>query len=181
MLLLHCHKKTVPNPGTGVQYTKKATGNISSSCKQIQCLCEKAGTPFNPSSHRRKDSTPGQQWPLRRPNPTPSVVLQAVLAVWGTELHIQPSIPIYHSFCSPPQGQLQFKCHAGYLFCISLFVQYLNRQCIFRLLVTDAFLSGLCHILQQPRFSLEDSFLPEFPPHTKSFIKCNLFQRCTSC
>lgn len=40
---------------------------------------------------------------------------------------------------------------------------------------------GCAIFLQQLCFSLEDSFLPEFPPHTKSFIKYNLFQRCTIC
>lgn len=103
-------------------------------------------------------------------------------ALWAAELHVQPATTTHHGLSSPPQAGLQFRCQACYLFCISLFVQYLSGYSVCHFLVTDAFLPGLFYIPAAITFlSLEISFLPEFPPQTKSFIKHNLFQRYTIC
>lgn len=91
------------------------------------------------------------------------------------------SQPPQYSLSSPPQAGQQFKRQACYLFCISLPVGYLSGYSVCYFLGTDAFLSGLCYILAAITLpSMEVSFLPEFPPQTKSFTK-NLFQRCTTC
>lgn len=129
---------------------------MSSSGKQIWCTCERAGAPFKPFLHL-------MAWPsqfigkrallgLGGPSEDQTLLLQWCCmqcwqhALWGTELHIQPPTLTCHSLPSPLQGGLQFRCQARYLFCISLFVQYLSRYSVFYLLVTDAFLSGLCYI-----------------------------------
>lgn len=52
--------------------------------KQTWCMCERAGAPFKPFLHtksgHREESTSRPWKSLRRPEPTPSVVLHAVLA-----------------------------------------------------------------------------------------------------
>lgn len=119
--------------------------------KQIWSMCERAGAPFKPFLHTKSGRSKGctsRPWrSVRRPDPTPSEVLHMQCwqhPLWGTEVDIQSSTSIYHSLSSSLQGALQFWCQACYLVCISIFVQSLTRYGVFHLLVTDAFLSGLC-------------------------------------
>lgn len=119
--------------------------------KQIWSMCERSGAPFKLFLHTNSGCREeGASWPwrsLRRPDSTPPEVLHMQCwqhPLWGTELYIQPSMSIYHSLSSPLQGGLQFWCQACYLVFISIFVQSLTGYGAFHLLVTDAFLSGLC-------------------------------------
>lgn len=127
------------------QYQPQALGQSSPgesqgtwSWKQIWSMCERAGAPFKPFLHTKSDCREegvSRPWrSLRTPDSTP---------LWGTELYIQLSMSIYHSFSRSLQGGLQFWCQACYLVFISIFVQSLTGYSVFHLLLTDAFLSGL--------------------------------------
>lgn len=119
---------------------------MSSSCKQIWCMCERAGAPFKlflhlmawPSQVIRKRALLG----CGGPSGDQTLLVQWCCmqcwqhALWGTELHIHPSTPMYHSLSSPLQGGLQFRCQAWYLFCISLFCSVPQQIQCFHLLET---------------------------------------------
>lgn len=155
---------------------KRATWNIKSSCKQIWFMCGRAGASFKPFLLLKAlpNQVIGKSALLGLGGASEDQILLLQLccmqcwqhALWGTELHIQPSTLIYHSLSIPLQGGLQFRCQAWHLFGICFAFPFLfstSVDSVFHLLVTDAFLSGLCCIPAAVTFLFEEFISPCIP------------------